>query len=319
MSRSAGFWDKGENNDRAKGCTLASLNPLKSKVKRILKKLGLVKQDRAEDLLELGVNHFAREYPQLNRNHCPPSEMLGTLVQSGKLPPDEIREHLFTCSDCFVNYRQELSRRHASESPIVGIAERGRRIPRLVPAVAAALVSILTIVAIFVVVKRNNEQSRELAHVNSNLEGEGKPSGLRSISPAPTPPHVSTRSPAPQNRSDSRPVIAENKLDIDLDRYNALRGAGGSIDRPVLLKTTKNELTVKLPDASPAGRYRVSLTDPFGTSLQSVAVNSRDGVQLSLELDLTSVKPGKYFVCVSRETEVPQCVPALIEPRRNRK
>ena len=295
---------------------------------RILKRFGAIrwlKKDQTEDLLALGVNHFARDYPQINRNNCPPLEVLGALVQSGKLPPDEIREHLFTCSECFVVYREALSRRHAHETRVVGSAVPDRRLPRLVPAVAATLVGVLTIAGIFVVVKRNDEQGQGLANANlegeKNPAGEDKPSGLRSISPAPTPPHVSTQPqpPAPRNRKDSRPLIAENKLQIDLDRYNALRGAGGSIDRPISLQATKNELTVKLPDASPAGRYRVSLTDPFGTSLQSVEVISRDGVQLSLDLDLSSIKPGKYFVCLARETEVPQCVPAMIEPRRNRK
>ena len=74
-----------------------------------------------------------------------------------------------------------------------------------------------------------------------------------------------------------------------------------------------------MPDGSPAGRYRVSLAEPFGTPLQSVEIISRDGLQLRLHLDLSSVKAGKYFVCIGRETEIPQCVPAVIEPGPDKK
>lgn len=292
----------------------------------ILKRFGLIgrlKKDRTDDLLQRGIDHFAEGYPNTNRSNCPPLELLSALVQSGKLPPDEIREHLFTCSECFVHYREELSRR--STLAAVGSAAHDVRRPRLVPIVAAALVGILAVSAIvFVVVKRENQQTGERASVSSRDKDpapEGPSSGLAAISPEPKPPRVATesRSPVSKGRNDSRPLIAKNKLTIDLDRYNALRGTSRSEDSPILLHPTKNELTVKLPDGSPAGRYLVSLADPFGTSVQSVEAVSRDGVQLRLNLDLSSIKSGKYLVCLARETEVPQCVPAMIEPRRNRK
>lgn len=294
---------------------------------RILKSLGLTgrrfKKDRTEQLVHLGINHFARDYPNSKRNNCPPPELLGATIQSGKLPGDELRGHLFTCSECFVHYREELSRYREPESGVVAIGSTAQetRTPRLVPVLAAALVGIVTISAVLLV-KRQHEPAGDLANVNSNLDGEKDPAqddepSLRSTSPAPTLPHPSTppRPPSSRGRNSSRPLVAENRLTIDIDRYNALRGAGRSEDRPVLLQTTKNELTIQMPDGSPAGSYRVSLADPFGTPLQSVEIISRDGLQLRVDLDLSAVKPGKYFVCLARETEVPQCVPAMIEPR----
>ena len=294
---------------------------------RILKSLGLVgrrfKKDRTEQLVQRGINHFAGDYPNSERTNCPPLELLGELVQSRKLPGDEIRGHLFTCSECFVDYREELSRRRESQSGVAVAKET--RTPRLVPVLAAALVGIVTLSAVLLV-KRKQEPAGDVANVNSNLDGErypaadDKPANLRSTSPAPTLPQPSTSPrPSPKRRNTSRPLVAENRLTIDIDSYNALRGAGRSEERPVLLKTTKNELTIKMPDGSPAGRYRVSLADPFGTPLRSVETISRDGLQLRLKLDLSLVKPGKYFVCLARETEVPQCVPAVIETSPNKK
>ena len=304
----------------------------KSQMIRILKSFGLIgrrfKKDQTEQLVHLGANHFARDYPNSERKNCPPLELPGELVQSGKLPGDELREHLFTCSECFVHYREELLRHRESESGVAAIESTSHktRTPRLVPVLAAALVGIVTISAVLLVTRKQGP-SGDLANVNSNLDDEkypareDQPPGLRSTSPALTLPPASTppRPPSPKRRSNSRPLVAENRLTIDIDRYNALRGAGRSEERPVLLKTTKNNLTIKMPDGSPAGRYRVSLADPFGTPLQSVEIISRDGLQLRLHLDLSSVKAGKYFVCLDRETEVPQCVPAVIEPGPNKK
>lgn len=288
---------------------------------RILKSFGLTgrrfKQDRTEQLVQLGVNHFARDYPNSERKNCSPPELLGAIVRSGKFPDGESRRHLFTCSECFVHYREELSRRREPQSDVAAIENTAKRTPRLVPVLAPALAGLVTISALLLVTHKQ-EPAGDLANVNSNLDGESddKPPGLRSTSTAPTLPHASTppRPPSPKRRNDSRPLVAENRLTIDIDRYNALRGAGRSEARPVLLRTTKNELTIKMPDGSPAGRYRVSLADPFGTPLQSAEIISRDGLQLRLNLDLSSVKPGKYFVCLARETEVPQCVPAVIGP-----
>lgn len=294
---------------------------------RILKSLGLsgrrFRKDRTEHLVQLGVNHFAHDYPNSERNNCSPPDLLDAIVQSGKFPEDELRRHLFTCSECFVHYREELSRRREPQFGVAAVGSTAKEIgtPRLVPVLAAALVGIVTLSAVLLI-KRNQEPAGDLANVNLNLddEREDQPPGLRSTSPAPTLSPASTppRPSSPKRRNDSRPLAAENKLTIDVDRYNALRGAGRSENPAVLLQTTKNELTIKLPDGSPAGTYRVSLADPFGTPLRSVEIISRDGLQLRVDLNLSSVKPGKYFVCLARETEVPQCVPAVVGPGPNK-
>jgi hypothetical protein len=70
------------------------------------------KKDRTEDLVHLGINYFARHYSNSKRNNCPPQAVLRNVVQSGKLPGNEIWEHLFTCSECFNDYREELARHH---------------------------------------------------------------------------------------------------------------------------------------------------------------------------------------------------------------
>jgi hypothetical protein len=106
---------------------------------------------------------------------------------------------------------------------------------------------------------------------------------------------------------------------IDLEMHNALRDERAIQPSPVVLHTGMNELTIKLPLGSPKGAYQLRLADPFGNPLQSVDAISHDGRRLRTHLNLNSVKPGQYSICLAREMEVPQCVLVIVEPNPMKK
>lgn len=287
-----------------------------------------IRRSRAEPLpamlAEAGIEHFGRHFPNPQRKNCPPPESFEALVQGQQLPSDELREHLFSCSECFVSYRAALSGERTVESSVAGtILNRKRRHQRLVP-IFGGLVMVLGLATLFVLVKKISQTGDHQVSVNANerpsvaTPADGRV--LQQVLSSPSPENTPAEPPASQGgRNDSSTHMAANRVTIDLERDDALRGAEQVKQKSVSLRRARNELTVKLPAGSPAGTYQVILNDSFGTALRSVIANSRDGKQLRLDWNLASVATGKYLVCVTRETEVPQCVLAKIETPRKPK
>ena len=76
-----------------------------------------------------------------------------------------------------------------------------------------------------------------------------------------------------------------------------------------------NRVTVRLTPDSPKGEYRLTLTDPFGNEVRPPVMGIFDGRTLRAELDLNSVTPGTYLICIVRAAEVPDCLPAQVNTK----
>jgi hypothetical protein len=122
-----------------------------------------------------------------------------------------------------------------------------------------------------------------------------------------TPAGISTERP--------RELIAANKVSIDLGSNNPLRSSGQTESPPIVLVSGPNQLEIKLQSGSPKGWYKVTLNDPFGNQIRPFVARAHNGTTLHANLNLKSVEPGKYLICVTRNTEVPECVPALVNAR----
>jgi hypothetical protein len=283
---------------------------------------------RPDRLVQLAVTHFVEDFPNPKRDDCPALSTLDAMIQSQELPLDDVREHLLMCSECFAYYRQGLARGR-TDRQVVGMGEAHHNYkPRLAPILAGGLAGVLALaICVFVVIRERNKGIGEGANLNATLNMERAPVAgedekvPRSAMPAATPSQSPARleSSVSNGRNSSQPLIAENRVSIDFGRYSPLRSTTQPRHSPILLRTTQNELTVKLPDGSPKGKYGVNLADPYGATLRSVEAISRDGTQLRLELNLSSVKPGDYLICVTRETEVPQCIPSVVKPLSSKK
>lgn len=299
-----------------------------SLINRILTGIGWPGQDSSvrqpDHLVDLAVTHFSENLPNPKAEDCPARSTLDAMIQSQELPLDDMREHLLACSECFVYYRQALNRQHDKKVVAIGAAIQSHR-PRLVPILASGLIGVLALAVLVFVVLRERNKGIENLNSTSNVErppvaarNEGTPG---SAMPAATSSQSPTRpeSSLPHGRNNSQPLIAENRVSIDFERYNPLRSGGRPQHPPILLKTMENELTFKLPDGSPKGKYGVNLADPYGTTLRSVEATSQDGTRLQLKLNLSSVTAGNYLLCLTRETEIPQCVPSVVKPVSRKK
>ena len=262
-----------------------------------------------EALVQRGTAHFAEDFPNPAGDNCIPAGVLNALIDSATLPSHGFREHLLMCSACFAHYRDELARHREAVSLVSARQSPSFLKTRLAPIAAA---SILAIAVITIVLLKRDEVGppQSVANVNSNTSTiENSLSNDQ--------PSTSTNNQAQQSPlRKSRQLIARNNVEIDLEMHNPRRSPEDTSSSSVTLRRMHNRLTLKLPAGSPKGKYQVSLADPFGHYLKTVEGNSPDGLRLRVDLNLSAVKPGNYLVCLRRQTEVPQCVLATLEPTR---
>lgn len=277
-----------------------------------------------EALVQRGRTHFLEDFPNSSGDDCISAGVLNALIDSATLPSDEIREHLLTCSVCFAHYRDELARHRAAASSVAATQSPSLLKTRLVPLVGASVAGIIIIAAItFVALKRDVGPAQTVASVNSktnttnNSLSHDQPNAATTPSPE-TNPERATSDRSQQPSHNSRQLIARNNVDIDLETHNPVRGPNDSPSLPIELRRMHNELTLKLPAGSPKGEYEVSLANPYGRYLKTVKAVSPDGMRLRLGLNLSSVKPGNYLICLGRQTEVPQCVLATVGSARKK-
>src|SRR5882672_3689180 len=65
----------------------------------------------AEELVSLARRYYAASFPNPHRLGCPPPGEIIKVVGQRKAPDQALREHLFECSECFGEYRNELAHR----------------------------------------------------------------------------------------------------------------------------------------------------------------------------------------------------------------
>lgn len=58
-----------------------------------------------EEVVTFAQAYYATEFPNDARRDCPPAEFLRAAARAVSLPDDQLRTHLFRCSDCFRSYR----------------------------------------------------------------------------------------------------------------------------------------------------------------------------------------------------------------------
>ncbi|HYG82578.1 MAG TPA: hypothetical protein VD861_19435 [Pyrinomonadaceae bacterium] len=61
------------------------------------------------EMILLSREYQSANFPNPERLGCPPPETLREQIASGALPGDDLRAHLFSCSECFRSYRFALA------------------------------------------------------------------------------------------------------------------------------------------------------------------------------------------------------------------
>jgi hypothetical protein len=244
--------------------------------------------DNPEGLILVAQKHFGIAYPNERRTGCPEPGVI--MAACANLPPgDELREHLFRCSECFNGYSaalQEHYRRTAPDSAADWQTKLLRALSRwrwpMFSGVAAALLLVVSLLI----------QWREPSETQQSIQSRSQPtlvaSAVNPLTPAPPAP-TAGQPPDPQQ---DKPRPAEwIAINLDLNRYRALGDSirGGSRreeEKKIKLRPLRALLKLRLRRGSEAGLYRISVVDPNGNRLTGASARSRNGKALDAVLDL---------------------------------
>lgn len=253
------------------------------------------------EILKTTRDHIAKDFPNHQREGCPARGAVFNSFRSGKMPKGDDRVHILSCSECFNEYQIQLAEyRAANRVPenIGGLAWW----PRIViPSLAFGLLSVVIAITVWKFSASPRVDENIVSHTNDTTSS---PTSLPSPSPA-----------KPEDESQKQsanPTIALNHVTIDFEQATALRRQARQQSKAISLSATPHALLVKLPENSPAGSYTVSLNDAFGKSVRSKTTASANGKTVRVIFNLTGLNSGGYSICVTREQEVPGCLPVIV-------
>ena len=276
---------------------------------------------------------FAREYqsidfPNPNRRGCLPNNELVRIVNSGQLAKRGLREHLLSCSPCFIEF--QAARKQIEKDIVIAIEPKPTSkkfrpfvffrhpLPAMILFLAVCCVSGMILYG-FLVSKdvkiaesRNinlfhNEQSTEIQKTlpeNPFVENVNK-----------TP--LVNQSPSKQNNQSlqkdnkrAKAVFeneqsARNSIKLDLAKTTVLRNENSS-ETIFSLPAKSINLKVKLIPESPKGIYEVSLLDEFGKPLIKGQLKKSNGKNLTINFDIRN-KSGRARLCIAPQGEIPDC------------
>jgi len=70
-----------------------------------------IKDLGAKGLVSFARQYYAARFPNPQRLGCLPAGEIIGVVMGRQAPSETLREHLFECSECFVEYRRALAQR----------------------------------------------------------------------------------------------------------------------------------------------------------------------------------------------------------------
>ncbi|HKC86085.1 MAG TPA: hypothetical protein VKG02_08940, partial [Blastocatellia bacterium] len=194
--------------------------------------------DNPERLILAAQKHFAMAYPNERRVGCPAPGVI--MAARADLPPgDELREHLFRCSECFNGYSAALQRHYRRTASDSAADSRTKLLSALskwrLPMFAGVAASLLLVVSLLI-------QRRGPSETPPSIQTRSQPTPLASavnpLTPVPPAPTVGR----PADPLHETPRTAEwLAINLDLNRYRALGDSirGGS--------RREEEKKIKLP------------------------------------------------------------------------
>lgn len=267
----------------------------------------------ADELTDVARQYFSSEFSNPSREGCPAPEESTKAAAAQSLPSDDLRAHLFSCSECFTEFRETLaasasalSRRQHSWWGLITANAR--------PAFAAAAALVLLAAAVvFMFVLRDRPDT--VSPITSNGKASQQPSANVADSNKAAEPRSTSESPG----KPSSPSLAAARLTIDLEDYPLLReGVGEDLaNKPIQLSRSLTEMVLRLPEGGRRGRYtiRISNTKLDRTYVSSQARSSK-GKELRTTLNLSKLKPGRYVLCISPAGHVPFCYEVRVGARK---
>jgi hypothetical protein len=253
------------------------------------------------EILETTRDHITKDFPNPQREGCPARGGVFNSFRSGKVPKAEDRAHILSCSECFNEYQTQLAEYRAAKTVSENTGELAWW-PRIaIPALAFGLLSVVIVITVWKFSAGPRVNENVISHTNE-----------ATASPPPLPSPSSTKPEHESQKQSASPMIALNQATIDFEQATALRQQTPQQSKPISLSATPYALLIKLPENSPRGSYTVTLNDAFGKSVRSKTAVSPNGKTVRVTFNLTDLNSGGYSICVTREQEVPSCLPVTV-------
>jgi len=270
-----------------------------------------------EKLTLFAQKHFATVFPNDRRAGCPAPGVIQA-ARAYLMPPDEIRDHLFRCSECFNEFRAAIQTDYRQTASIKAAADRRTKLMELLSRWRAPMLAGATAVLLFAVglsIWRRQQTA-------SPQSSQYRPQRAPVASPGnPVTPRPSTQ-PAGQtaNSGGEKPRLGESlaiKLDLnrsdslgDSNRGGSLREAGAKIKLP----PRRAILKLRLRKGSEAGLYQISIVDPNSTTLLTTSARSRDGNSLEAVLDLRRASQMAHRLRIERGDDMNEYLIEIEKP-----
>ena len=253
------------------------------------------------EVLKTTRDHIAEDFPNPQREGCSARGAVFNSFRSGKIPKKEDRAHILSCSECFNEYQNQLAEYRAANT----VPENVERLPWwpriVIPAFAFGLLALAIGITFWKFSAGPRVNENVISHTN---EATASPPSLPS--PSATKPEDESQ------KQSASPMIAMNQVTIDFEQATALRRQAPQQSKTISLPATPHAFLIKLPENSPRGSYTVTLNDAFGNSVRSKPTASANGKTVRVIFNLAGLNSGGYSICVTREQEVPNCLPVTI-------
>lgn len=281
-------------------------------------------------ILEFSHEYQAVDFPNSDRKECPPPEELSKIAVSGELPPVVLRQHLLSCSPCFLEFQSARKSKNVLLAANSGLAEKPfwlRYFWRPLPMLAGffLLICALTGSVFYGLFSKSGPEiakkidtpllrtERSSADQNNQPENSNPPAGK--LTPVQSTPGQTNQVTNKESRNrKTRGSESESSLptaiQLDLAKSDVLRNEAS---REKIYKLPPKIVTVnlKLIAGSPAGNYQISLLNESGQMILGNRTGKSDGKSLRIDLDLRN-KSGRARLCVAPNGEIPDCLAVRI-------
>lgn len=273
--------------------------------------------DDPEKLILVAQKHFSTCFPNERRAGCPAPSVIRA-ARADQPPGDELRAHLFRCSECFNeysaamrdHYRRTDSNTTAADrrTKLIGALSRWR-----LPLLTGAAASLLFAASLFIQ-RRQQPASPQLGQKRSQpapVASAGNP-----LTPVPSAPTAGQMSDPIKEKPRPAGLLAIN---LDLNRYKALgdsirRGSLRKEDKKIKLPPLRALLKLRLRRGSEAGLYRISVVDPNSNRLTETSARSRDGKSLDAVLDLRRAARMAHRLRIERGDDLNEYLVEIAKP-----
>lgn len=266
--------------------------------------------------VEAAREYYLNDFPNPNREDCPPSDLLSKVASSGTLPDEDLRRHLLDCSPCLKDFRAFRK----SEIVPAGSAAKVSwfdffRQPIFAIGLCLLVCGLFGALIYILVVPKDAEIAKQNPTIETNKTAEiaeSKASDLPENAAIPVIVNktveknvnkpIKKETPQPTEKPKSSTTKTFN---LDVSKTTVLRGQ--SARQTIYSLPNQNvDLNIKLFENSPASDYEISLLDAFGKPLVKSRSIYSNGKAVKTRMDLTN-QTGKVRLCVAPVNEVPDC------------